>query len=199
MYQLSVLQILQAGETIITIRTFIQLFSWPWLIEKADSSGLRPGCQVMCPTALLCSPHASVAEICSLHCTTIASCSIPGLILADSTFPSIPYILKRYSQANLSAAQRRFNYVHSQSRIVVENAFGHLKMKFRKLVRFSERNPDNAKYSVLACLVLHNLTLDIPPMTSEPFEPPTPLYLSRHRETNALATRMRDCILPLYQ
>jgi len=110
----------------------------------------------------------------------------------------MPYILKRYSHANLSAAQKKFNRVHSQSRVVVENAFGRLKMKFRELFRSSERNPENVKYSVLACLVLHNITLDILP-SSEPFEPPTPLYLPRHRKTNALVTRIWDCILPIEQ
>lgn len=141
-------------------------------------------------------------DICHAAETRVGNVAVPGLILADSAFPFRTFIMKRFSHTNLTLAEKKFNKLHSRSRIVVENAFGLLKMKFRELFRHSERQPENVKYSALACLVLHNLTINLPPPATpvQNIEPPIRLnHAVSVRDLNATASRVRDAIVPLCQ
>lgn len=141
-------------------------------------------------------------SICELKTTLIGTVRVPALLLVDSAFPFRTYLMKRFTQASLSLAQRKFNKLHAQSRIVVENAFGILKMKYRELFRTSERAPENVKYSVLASIVLHNLTIDIPPPQTPGQEISLPVPLNHphgSRDSNQEAIRVRDAILPFTQ
>lgn len=70
---------------------------------------------------------------------------------------------------HLTRAQRHFNNRLSSCRVVVENAFGILKQRFRQLYHFKLRNIVRMVQTIHACCVLHNLasTRDV-----EFFEPP---------------------------
>ena len=54
-----------------------------------------------------------------------------------------------------------FNYLHSKTRIVIERAFGGLKGRWRILKRvLNMKSPVSCGRTIVACIVLHNLTLD---------------------------------------
>lgn len=58
---------------------------------------------------------------------------------------------------HLTQAQRHFNQKLSSCRIVIENAFGCLKQRFRQLYHFKLRNIIRMVQVIHACCVLHNL------------------------------------------
>lgn len=70
---------------------------------------------------------------------------------------------------HLTQAQRNFNYKLSSCRIIIENAFGILKQRFRQLYHCKLRNIVRMVQVIHACCVLHNLA-SIDDM--ELFEPP---------------------------
>lgn len=58
---------------------------------------------------------------------------------------------------HLTRAQRNFNRIHSSCRVVIENAFGCLKQRFRQLYHFKLRNIVRMVQVIHACCVLHNI------------------------------------------
>ena len=59
--------------------------------------------------------------------------------------------------ASLSSAQRAFNYRLSRARIVVENAFGRLKARWRRLMKQNDMDISHVPQVVTACCILHNM------------------------------------------
>lgn len=59
----------------------------------------------------------------------------------------------------LSSSDLNFNYKLSKSRVVIENAFGLLKQRFRQLVRLYLHHVDSMSKFVISCCVLHNLCI----------------------------------------
>lgn len=57
----------------------------------------------------------------------------------------------------MTRAQTNFNRRLSSCRVIVENAFGNLKQRFRQLYHFKLRNIVRMVQVVHACCVLHNL------------------------------------------
>lgn len=97
-------------------------------------------------------------------------------VIGDSGFQLAPYLLVPYKDyGNLTSVQSKFNKKLSQTRHVIENAFGFLKGRFRRLKYLDvdlERIPD----IILACCVLHNITLGNPQeeesLLADGFQPP---------------------------
>lgn len=58
---------------------------------------------------------------------------------------------------HLTQAQRHFNQKLSSCRIIIENAFGCLKQRFRQLYHFKLRDIVRMVQVIHACCVLHNL------------------------------------------
>ena len=57
----------------------------------------------------------------------------------------------------LSSQQRHFNYRLSRARIVVENAFGRLKARWRRLLKRLDMSMENIPTVIAACCVLYDL------------------------------------------
>lgn len=79
----------------------------------------------------------------------------------DSGYPLEPWLLTPVPGHNHSAAERRYNMVHSSMRSVVERCFGVLKHRFRCLQkhRTLQYQPNVATSIIEACAVLHNICL----------------------------------------
>lgn len=58
---------------------------------------------------------------------------------------------------HLTRAQRNFNQKHSSCRVVIENAIGCLKQRFRQLYHFKLRGIVRMVRVIHACCVLHNI------------------------------------------
>lgn len=62
---------------------------------------------------------------------------------------------------NLTDSQRRYNYLHSTNRMIVENAFGLLKNKFPRVHRLLEiRDHKRAIMIIISTMLLHNFIID---------------------------------------
>lgn len=67
--------------------------------------------------------------------------NVPALLIGDSAFKLAPNLMKPYPfKVDMSNKQILFNKRLSSCRRVVENAFGHLEARFRKLGRGLEVN-----------------------------------------------------------
>ena len=86
---------------------------------------------------------------------------IPPLIIGDSAFPFEKWLMKLYTNAVLTPSQRYFNYRLSRARMVVEGAYGQLKGRWRILMRKSESAHTEVENYTLACMVLHNICLEM--------------------------------------
>ena len=83
-------------------------------------------------------------------------------LLGDSAYPVKQWLVTPFKDnGNLSDVHRRFNKVHSGTRVVVENAIGLLKTRFRRILHFTEQMHINLLVNIVysAC-VLHNICME---------------------------------------
>ena len=86
--------------------------------------------------------------------------AMPIVLLGDAAYPLKTWLLKPYTnRANLTAAQRVFNYRLSKASMTVESTFGRLKGKWRCLQKRLDVSVDFAStvVHVTACAIIHNL------------------------------------------
>lgn len=69
--------------------------------------------------------------------------------------------MKPYTNVVPTPKQYNFNYKLSRARMVTEGAFGQLKGRWRILLRKCESSTIELKIAALACLVLHNICIDL--------------------------------------
>ena len=71
----------------------------------------------------------------------ISGVQIPALILGDSAYALSEWLMKSFTdRGNLTPDESSFNIKHSTTRVVVENAFGRLKGRFRNISKRLDLN-----------------------------------------------------------
>lgn len=86
---------------------------------------------------------------------------VPVLLIGDSAFPLSEYLMKPFPYIiNQPQNEKTFNYHLSKCRRVVENAFGQLKARFRRISKGLEVDIKNASLYSKATCVLHNFCND---------------------------------------
>lgn len=89
---------------------------------------------------------------------TLGGITAGHYILGDSAYPFQRRLLKPYHDTGrLTAEQHMFNKKFSRGRVVVENAFGRLKGRWRCLLKRNDCDISLVKSMVLTCCALHNL------------------------------------------
>ncbi len=82
---------------------------------------------------------------------------MPYFILGDDTFALKTWLMKPFSQPNMTDEQRIFNYRLPRSRQIVDNTFGILANRFQCLLGPLRQQPEMVKSIVLAYALLdHN-------------------------------------------
>lgn len=80
-------------------------------------------------------------------------------LLGDSAYPLLPWLMTPFKEPrtrSLTTMQRRYNTKHSSTRVVIENTFGLLQNRFKKL-HLVDTDLEFIPYIITACCVLHNI------------------------------------------
>lgn len=89
---------------------------------------------------------------------SISGRDIPIFLVGDSAYPLMTWLMKPFAHnTQLTSSEKIFNYKLSRARIVVENAFGRLKARWRRLLKRNDMNLSNIPTVVAACCILHNV------------------------------------------
>ena len=92
----------------------------------------------------------------------ISGSEIRPLLVGDSAYPLSVWLMKPFKQTRtLSERQLRFNHALSQARVVIEQAYGILKGRWRCLYKAMEEKTNRVAITILACCVLHNICIDV--------------------------------------
>ena len=92
------------------------------------------------------------------HTRNIGGATAGYYLLGDSAYPLQKWLLKPFQDTRqLTADQHLFNRKFSRARVVVENAFGRLKGRWRCLLKRNDCDVELVKAMVMACCALHNL------------------------------------------
>lgn len=87
----------------------------------------------------------------------ICGVDVPVYLIGDSAFRLSENMQKPHPfLVDKTPVQEKFNHELSKCRRVVENAFGHIKARFRILGKGLETSIENSKLIIQACCILHN-------------------------------------------
>ena len=79
------------------------------------------------------------------------------MIVGDSAYALSDRLMKPYTDnGNLTREQVNFNKILSMTRVVVENAYGRLKGRFRCIAKRLDLDVETVCLVIAACSVLHN-------------------------------------------
>lgn len=83
-------------------------------------------------------------------------------LLGDSAYPIREYLLTPYKDyGNLTRSQRIYNKKLCGTRVLIENAFGLLKLRFRQLMELQFHDVKKMSKFIMCCCILHNLCIDL--------------------------------------
>ena len=84
---------------------------------------------------------ANEGNILNGECVRIGDVDVPIFLVADSAYPLSTWLMKPFPHGStLTQGQKNFNYHLSCARIVVENAYGRLKARWRRLCKSNDMN-----------------------------------------------------------
>jgi hypothetical protein len=94
-------------------------------------------------------------------------------MLGDAAFQQRAFCMTPFrDNGRLGHRERKFNKCHAQARVVIENAFGILKMRWEILRKGLNADVGNMVDVLLACFTLHNVCIDWgdSPLGRDPYE-----------------------------
>jgi len=81
-------------------------------------------------------------------------------ILADSAYPLSSFCLTRYkNNGHLTDEEKYYNKIQSSNRVIIEQAFGLLKCRFRRLKMLDMSLIDKASKVITVACILHNICI----------------------------------------
>ena len=86
---------------------------------------------------------------------------IPLVTIGDSTFPQFAWLIKAYNENTRDNQKKYFDKRFCGARVVTENECGMLIGRWCILFKKTECQLFNFHYIVMACIVLHNLWIQI--------------------------------------
>lgn len=83
-----------------------------------------------------------------------------SIVLGDSAYPNLDWLITPFKDnGRLTPNHRTFNYKLSSARVIVENAFGFLKGRFRRLYFLNNLDLMLATKLIMMACVLHNICI----------------------------------------
>ena len=128
----------------------------------------------------------------------IGGSEVGPLLVGDSAYPLSVWLMKPFKQTpTLTESQLHFNRALSQARVVIEQAFGILKGRWRCLYKPLEEKTSRVPTTIMACCVLHNICIDVgDPSAIDPVEDDNEMDQSSFNGDEQLCARsIRDDIM----
>ena len=89
---------------------------------------------------------------------SVGSIDVPLYLIGDSAYPLQTWLMKPFTHGSaLTSVQKTYNYRQCRARIVVENAYGRLKARWRRLMKRNDMCIDNIPTIVTAACISHNV------------------------------------------
>ena len=89
---------------------------------------------------------------------SVGGVDIPLFLIGDSAYPLRTWLMKPFTHGSyLNSQQKTYNYRLCRARIVVENAYGRLKARWRRLLKRNDMLIENIHTIVTAACILHNI------------------------------------------
>ena len=89
---------------------------------------------------------------------SVGGVRIPLYMICDSAYPLKSWLMKPFAYgSSLTTEQNTYNYRICRTCIVVENAYGRLKGRWRRLMKRNDMCIDNITTIVTATCILHNI------------------------------------------
>ena len=94
----------------------------------------------------------------SINPSTPATSMIPPCLylIGDTGYPSDMNVLVPYPSI-ATIENEDFNFIHSSTRMIVEQSFGRLKNRFWLLLTTQSAHPVRARNNCFVCMILHNI------------------------------------------
>ena len=89
------------------------------------------------------------------HTRQISGVDLPLFLVGESAYPLLTWLMKPFPQSFTTSAPN--NYRLSRGRILVENAFGRLKARWRRRMKRNDMQVENIPIVVVTACVLHNI------------------------------------------
>uniref|UniRef100_A0A8R1I838 DDE Tnp4 domain-containing protein n=1 Tax=Caenorhabditis japonica TaxID=281687 RepID=A0A8R1I838_CAEJA len=108
----------------------------------------------------------NAADLSGIHHLPGSQIVMPSFIVADGGFGLSKHVMTPYGNLRLTNQNLAYNPILSGSRVKIENIFGVLTSKFQVFARNLRLNPRNSRALILACTVIHNITVGSLEVTS---------------------------------
>ena len=91
------------------------------------------------------------------HAMPVRDRAINGVNVPLYKYPLSPRLIKGYTGRNLTPEEVSFNVYHSSAQMMVENAFGRLKVRWRMVCKRMDCDVNLSPYVIMTCCCLHNI------------------------------------------
>ena len=105
-----------------------------------------------------CLYHINIIVLtCVQKSIAVGGVEVPIHLIGDAAYPLKKWLMKGFTHHRQLTREQHFNYRLRSARMVVENAFGRLKGRWRCLAKRNDVDIRLMSDNILVCCILHNV------------------------------------------